>query len=128
MRGGEVFVTKMRALRVVDLAHAMADILSRGRIEMTTTGVRRGEKLYEELLADEELERTLDLERLLVVLPAPDGGPTDLDLWQVYRGAQVVEKAWNSSKETLMTKQEVVQYLREHGVLSEFMRPERTAE
>jgi FlaA1/EpsC-like NDP-sugar epimerase len=57
--GGEVFVTKMRALRVVDLAQAMANRLTGGDWKATITGMRPGEKLYEELLTGDEIERTL---------------------------------------------------------------------
>jgi FlaA1/EpsC-like NDP-sugar epimerase len=123
MEAGEVFVTKMRALRVTDLAQAMADLLTDGRIELKVTGARPGEKLYEELLADEELDRTVDLERLLVVLPSREAAPMEQALWDTYGQARRVEKIWNSAKDTLMTRSEIVAYLREHQVLEAFRRP-----
>src|SRR5207248_187487 len=69
MRGGEVFVTKMRALRILDMAHCMAQMIGKESFDTVRTGSRAGEKLYEELMSNDERDRTLDLGRLLVVLP-----------------------------------------------------------
>jgi UDP-N-acetylglucosamine 4,6-dehydratase len=123
MLGGEVFVTKMRALRVLDLAGAMADLLSNGQFDLTTTGPLPGEKLYEELLADEETERAVDLERLLVVLPSSEAAPSARDPRGAYGKAKRVDKSWNSSKDTLMTRAQIVQYLKDHQVLEPLTRP-----
>lgn len=50
MRGGEVFIPKLSGFRV-------ADIVPAGGQE---TGLRRGEKLHETLISDEEISRTWD--------------------------------------------------------------------
>lgn len=62
-RGGEVFVLDMgEPVRILDLAHAMVRLMGLtvrdetqpdGDIEITFTGLRPGEKLYEELLIGE---------------------------------------------------------------------------
>lgn len=119
MRGGEVFVTKMRALRIVDLAYAMADILAGGRIELGKTGLRPGEKLYEELISAEELPRALDVDRLLVVPPPPGQG-----LWerQSMLSGTPVTREWNSSKDKLLTRSEVRAYLEEERILEDYQR------
>ncbi len=122
MMGGEVFVTKMRALRVTDLAAAMATALGKP-CEIVKTGLRPGEKLYEELISLDEAPRTLDLERLLVILPA-DGNDTSLaELRRAYESSRGVTKDWNSAKDVLMTKDEILAYLEEHGVLEPYRRP-----
>ncbi len=75
-RGGEVFVTKMPVVRIVDLATAMINELAPtygykpDDIEIIEIGVKPGEKMYEELLSQEEARRTLELPLYFAVLPA----------------------------------------------------------
>ena len=75
-RGGEVFVTKMRVIRIADLARMMIDDLAERfghrpqDIAIEEIGVKAGEKLYEELMTEEETSRSLELEEQFAVLPA----------------------------------------------------------
>jgi UDP-N-acetylglucosamine 4,6-dehydratase len=122
--GGETFVTKMRALRVVDLARAMSRILTPGRtFRVVHTGMRAGEKLYEELLAKDEIERTVELPRLLVVLPAAGAKFGAAPTAASYPDGQPAIREWNSSTDTLMSEAEVVEYLTAERVLVPFQTP-----
>lgn len=124
MHGGEVFVTKMRALRIEDLAIAMSKRLTGRAPELVHTGARPGEKLYEELISADEIERTLELSRLLVVLPPADndygGRPTAAS----FPESKPVEREWHSGKDRLMTLDEVELYLRSTRVLAPFLEEE----
>ena len=54
-KGGEIFVFDMGApVRIVDLAHRMIQLSGARDIEIKFTGLREGEKLYEEVLSDKE--------------------------------------------------------------------------
>lgn len=54
-KGGEVFVLDMgKPVKILDLAQTMIDLSGRQNIEIRFTGLRPGEKLYEELLMSEE--------------------------------------------------------------------------
>jgi UDP-N-acetylglucosamine 4,6-dehydratase len=123
MLGGEVFVTKMRALDVTDLAAAMAAAFDKNAYDIVNTGLRPGEKLYEELISADELGRTIDLDRLLVVLPADANDKSLARLTGHYASAQRVTKDWNSSKDTRMTRDEVMRYLAEHRILEPYLSP-----
>ncbi len=120
MRGGEVFVTKMRALKVVDLAHAMASRLSTRPPRIDIIGARQGEKLFEELLSIDEMSRAVELERLLVVLSLNaeqyDGGTRE-----VFASGKSVTREWHSGKDTSMSREEIVKYLDEEGVLAQYL-------
>lgn len=81
--GGEIFVPKMHAIRLLDLAEVLIELRSPGRrIPVERIGLQPGEKFYEELITDHEQPRCLETERLLIVLPfleswevSPDGQP-----------------------------------------------------
>ncbi|MBU4109458.1 polysaccharide biosynthesis protein [bacterium] len=52
--GGEIFILDMgEPIKIVDLAQKMIDLSGRNNIKIEFTGLRPGEKLYEELLTDE---------------------------------------------------------------------------
>ncbi|MDD2780899.1 nucleoside-diphosphate sugar epimerase/dehydratase [Sulfuricurvum sp.] len=58
-RGGELFILDMgEPVKIVDLAKTMIRLYATRPIEMVTTGLRSGEKLYEELLIDESEQKT----------------------------------------------------------------------
>ncbi len=53
-RGGELFILDMgEPIKIVDLAKKMIELSGRKDIEIEFTGLRKGEKLYEELLINE---------------------------------------------------------------------------
>ncbi|MBU1668538.1 polysaccharide biosynthesis protein [bacterium] len=53
-RGGELFILDMGdPIKIVDLAQRMIDLSGREDIQIEFTGLRTGEKLYEELLIDD---------------------------------------------------------------------------
>ena len=75
-KGGEIFVTKMHIINIKDLAKAMIDLLKpvywpeNRNIEIIEIGTKPGEKIYEELMSDEEMRRTIELEDFFAILPA----------------------------------------------------------
>lgn len=55
-KGGEVMVLDMgQPVRIYDFAQKLIDVFGDGRSSITITGLRPGEKLYEELLANDDL-------------------------------------------------------------------------
>ncbi len=75
-RGGEVFITKMPVVRIIDLAEVMINELAPvyrykpEEIDIVEIGVKPGEKLYEELMSNEETRRAVELDQYFSVLPA----------------------------------------------------------
>lgn len=127
-RGGEVFVTKMPVMRIVDLAQAMIDLLAPAygfagqKITLQYVGIRSGERRHEELLTVEEMDRTLETERLFVVLPSLRGlaGKTDYS----YKG--LVEQAslrhqYISAREAPMTVKEIKHFLLVNHIVGDFV-------
>lgn len=73
-RGGEIFILDMgEPIKIVDLAGKMIELSHRDDIEIKFSGLRPGEKLYEELLID-DTEATTQYESITVA------GRTDYDI------------------------------------------------
>ncbi|MCZ6688362.1 MAG: UDP-N-acetylglucosamine 4,6-dehydratase (inverting) [Planctomycetota bacterium] len=64
MRGGEIFVPKLRSLRVVEVAKAIAP---EAKLEMV--GIRAGEKLHETLVPADEAWHTVEYEDRFIIMP-----------------------------------------------------------
>lgn len=119
-RGGEVFVTKMPALRIPDLALAMVQALAPqfghdpDRIEIRVVGPRPGEKIFEELVNEEEVRRTLELEKYFVVLPPGQSGDE-----HQYSGLlrEEIELPYTSRNQKAMSVGEVAAYLESNHLL-----------
>ncbi len=58
-KGGEIFILDMgEPVKIVDLAQKMCELSGRDDIKIEFTGLRAGEKLYEELLIDDSDAKT----------------------------------------------------------------------
>jgi FlaA1/EpsC-like NDP-sugar epimerase len=116
-QGGEVFVMKMPALRIEDLAHVLIGRLASGRrIEVRTIGVKPGEKTYEELLSEEEVRRTVETKNFFVVLPAFKGVYETIEYHYADERADRVGQAYNSSVVPLMDRAAIAQFLEGAGL------------
>jgi FlaA1/EpsC-like NDP-sugar epimerase len=69
-RGGETFVMKMPACKIVDIARILAENANIKDIKFEILGVRPGEKIHELLLSSYESEHTISFDdRYFVILP-----------------------------------------------------------
>ena len=121
-KGGEVFVTKMPIARISDLANVMIEELaprydsSAEDIKVKTIGSKAGEKLYEELMSDEEIRRSFELDEFFVILPAFRSVYVNID-YSYGKKEVAVNKAYNSSLEKAMDKEELGSYLKNNRLL-----------
>jgi FlaA1/EpsC-like NDP-sugar epimerase len=73
MRGGEIFVLKMPAVNITDLARAVIEELGPScgvapeDVVIKCVGKRPGEKMYEELMTDDEAECATEMNGLYVI-------------------------------------------------------------
>ncbi len=124
-RGGDVFVTKMKVVCIRDLAEVMiqelAPKVSRNLkdIEVRLIGTKPGEKLYEELMNEEETRRTLELEQYFVVLPAFKSVYEKIEYTYPGIVKTGVELPYNSSTQCIMSKDELREYLIKHQLLED---------
>ena len=64
MHGGEIFVPKIPSMRLVDLAHAVAE-----DCEHEIVGIRPGEKIHEILLSADEARHSVELDDMYIICP-----------------------------------------------------------
>jgi len=116
-KGGEVFVTKMPVMRIEDLAVAMIEEISSGDINITEIGSKPGEKLYEELMSDEETRRTIELSKFFSVLPAFRGIYCDIKYNYNNIVSETVEDPYLSEQQNSLTVKEIKSLLRDNSLL-----------
>jgi FlaA1/EpsC-like NDP-sugar epimerase len=122
-QGGEVFVTKMPVVRILDLAHVMVDELAPrygfdpADIRVDLIGPKAGEKMYEELMNTEETRRVIELEKFYVVAPAFRSVLNDVS----YRYDGMLDvglgEPYNSANAEAMPREAVGPYLKANGLL-----------
>ena len=124
-KGGEIFISKMPAVRIVDLIDVMINYVEKanghdaGEIEVTEIGLRPGEKLYEELMSEEEVRRSMLCGDYFVVLPAFRGLYRDLSYDYDENLIGMIEKPYTSASEPAMDKKELSKLLIENDLLDE---------
>lgn len=121
-KGGEVFITKMPVIRIPDLAQVMIDHYTpaedKKRIKIEEIGAKPGEKLYEELMSEEETRRAIELKRYFVILPAFRNLYQSINFTYPGEVSRKVDRAYISSEEPAMSSNELLDYLLEHNLLN----------
>ncbi len=122
-KGGEVFVTKMPVVRISDLAEVMIDMLAPqygfkpSAIKIKEIGAKPGEKLYEELMSEEEVHRSLELDDMFVITPAFKSIYQSITYQYRDTKSEKLSKSYVSASEPALSKKELIEYLRQHKVL-----------
>ncbi len=122
-RGGEVFITKMPVIRIKDLAEVMIDELAPrynfrpGDIEIKIIGTKSGEKMYEELMSNEETRRTVELSSYFAVLPAFRGIYRKINYDYPDIVSTTVNDPYISSNQIPLSKKELREFLFKNELL-----------
>jgi len=122
-RGGEVFITKMPVIRIEDLAIVMIELLAPRYgyrpqdIDIIEIGAKPGEKLYEELMSEEETRRALELETQFVILPAFRSVYEDINYDYPETLSTRTTRPYNSGMETPMPREQLADFLLTHDLV-----------
>lgn len=117
--GGEVFVLKMMPIRLGDLAELVLENYRERypNAKMVEIGLFEGEKLYEELLSLEEIERTVDVGDLFMIIPSYRELSANFKMDYDHLGH--IEKGEINSKEAQpLSKEELRHLLEEHNLFT----------
>lgn len=117
-KGGEVFVTKMPVMRIEDLAMAMIEELCSKEMKIIEIGSKPGEKLYEELMSEEETRRTIELNKFFSVLPAFRGIYSDIKYNYSNIVSEIVNDPYVSEQQASLTVEEIKSFLNANNLLT----------
>lgn len=115
--GKEIIILKMPAINIFDLANVMIEQYAPkfGRapedITINIVGKRNGEKLFEELVTEDDAERAYECENMIIISPQ--------SLWyeepvKIPSGKECIKstmKSYSSSEVPLLTKDQIVDLL-----------------
>lgn len=102
--GGEVFVFKMPVLRIGDLAQAMIELHNK-EVGFNIIGLRPGEKLYEELMSEEESARALETDDMFIILPFNSDSLRNISLYSSAFQAKL--GSYSSANEDLVSVEKI---------------------
>lgn len=121
MHGGEIFIFKMPTIKLKDLTSVMIEELApkyghkKSDIGINKIGIRRGEKLYEDLVTDGELKHTVETRDMFIILP---DAPEEHIRKPAHRGIEKVKSKSYSSKNTkTLSKGQIKKLLLKEGLI-----------
>ncbi|QZY56309.1 SDR family NAD(P)-dependent oxidoreductase [Crassaminicella profunda] len=113
--GGEIFILKMPIVKLKDLAEVMIEEsckkhnIDSAKVSVETIGVRSGEKMYEELMTEEESKFAFDLGQMYAVCPTTYNIQKYIEFYKHYDKADV--GTYSSDKMKPILKDEVRELL-----------------
>jgi len=122
-KGGEVFVTKMPVIKIKDLAKVMIEEMAPQfgydpkDISLETIGAKPGEKLYEELINEEETRRCIELEKYFVITPAFKSIYEHIIYEYPRTISSPIGRQYNSAQEEALTKGDLRKFLRKNNLI-----------
>jgi FlaA1/EpsC-like NDP-sugar epimerase len=121
-QGGEVFIFKMPTVNISDLADVLIEGLApRYSYKPTDIGVeiigtKPGEKMYEELMTEDEAVRSLERDDMFIILPEIEDGLTRIDK-SAYDATPIRSKDYVSKDAVPITKDEIRAILKKDGII-----------
>jgi len=123
MKGGEVFVTKMNSIKIIDLAEVMAEELGPihgfdpKEIKINFIGSKPGEKYYEELMSLEEIKRSIELPEYFSITPPFKSLYKKIEYNYKEVLSNKIEQAYTSNQSVHLTKVQLKKFLNEELLL-----------
>jgi UDP-N-acetylglucosamine 4,6-dehydratase/5-epimerase len=102
-KGGEVFVLKMKVMRIIDLAKALLEIYKKSDDSIVEIGSRKGEKTHEELITEEEGMISRETDQMYII-PAFEDQYTEMSK---------LKTSYSSNSVTPLTIDEIKIYLKD---------------
>ncbi|MDW7733446.1 MAG: polysaccharide biosynthesis protein, partial [Methanolobus sp.] len=121
-KGGEVFIFKMPTINISDLAQVLIEGVAPGYghnpkdINIKIIGTKPGEKMYEELMTEDEAIRSLERDDMFIILPEIEDGLTVIDK-SAYDATPIRSKDYVSKDTVPITRDEIKSILKKDGII-----------
>ena len=121
-QGGEVFIFKMPTVNISDLAEVLIDELAPmythrpEDIVIEIIGTKPGEKMYEELMTEDEASRSLERDDMFIVLPQIEDELVKIDV-SAYESVPIKSKDYVSKDVVPIAKDEIKAILMKDGII-----------
>lgn len=121
-QGGEVFIFKMPTVNISNLAEVLIEGLALryshkpDDIDVEIVGTKPGEKMYEELMTEDEAVRSLERDDMFIILPEIEDRLTKIDK-SAYNATPIRSKDYVSKDAVPITKDEIRAILKKDGIL-----------
>jgi len=117
-QGGEVFIFKMQAVKIIDLFYVLIKFYVNQqnnnieKIQIKEIGMFAGEKLYEELFSIEESGRTYEIDKMYVIVPQLTEVSNAINL-KLYDNIKKFDNTqpFNSRDTYLLSEEEIKEFL-----------------
>lgn len=115
MRGGEIFILKMPAVRLGDLARAIiaavrdCDKKVPRKVTINVVGKRPGERLHEKLLTEDESRRSLETDDLFIVFDSEEEAAKNASRYP--HAAPPTVRSYESDKVKPLPLQDIVSFV-----------------
>lgn len=121
-QGGEVFIFKMPTINIAELAEVLVEELApqygykAEDIDVKTIGTIPGEKMYEELMTEDEATRSMEREDMFIIAPLIMDGLSKYDD-SAYNATPIQSKDYASKDVAPISKDEIRAILKEDGLI-----------
>lgn len=122
-KGGEVFLFKMPAVKLKDLADAFVEKytaklgINPNSIKRKIIGLKPGEKMYEELMTEEESYRCLETDDMYIILPQIKELFVKNHEFAFSNAKKAGKRQYTSDDTKLLTKKQIKSILTEENLL-----------
>lgn len=112
--GGEIFVMKMPACKITDLAAVMIQQFGDKKTQVRTTGIRPGEKIFEVLVSKYEAPRAYSFGKYFIILPHRDLKQTNT-FYINKKLRKIQHPEFTSQNTTILSREKIKHLLKRDG-------------
>lgn len=106
-KGGEIFVLRMHAMRIKDLAEVCATRFSEKPVAITYGTVRPGEKIGESLMTPDEARSAVETDSLFIIIPQIEVGDIRFDHYRYPGSHPLTSNAFHTATARPLTHSEI---------------------